>query len=167
MRTTASNSLTIWCCLAVAWILVVAGDYAVADATTQPAIQTKCPVMDDQDINPQIYSEYKGKRVYFCCLSCKAKFDADPEKYLSNLPQFAAGLSEGQPIKPARPKFWGRRWIEPMGATTLILLITTVCLALLRRIRWPKPGFILRLHKIAGICTLCAGLIHAALLMLR
>ena len=28
-------------------------------------------------------SEYEGKYVYFCCPSCKIKFDADPEKYLS------------------------------------------------------------------------------------
>ena len=165
MKTTASSSLTVWCCLAVAWIFIVAGDYAAAAATTQPAVQTECPVMVGQAINPQIHSEYKGKRVYFCCLSCKAKFDADPEKYLSNLPQFAAGLSKGKPTPPARPKFWGRRWIEPMGATTLTLLITTVCLALLRRVRWPKPGVILRLHKIAGVCTLCSGLIHATLVI--
>ncbi len=27
-------------------------------------------------------SEYKGKTYYFCALSCKEKFDKDPEKYL-------------------------------------------------------------------------------------
>jgi Cu+-exporting ATPase len=26
-------------------------------------------------------SEFKGKTYYFCAKSCKAKFDADPEKY--------------------------------------------------------------------------------------
>jgi len=26
-------------------------------------------------------SEYKGKIYYFCAISCKKKFDSDPEKY--------------------------------------------------------------------------------------
>lgn len=28
-------------------------------------------------------SEYKGTRYYFCAPGCKAKFEADPEKYLA------------------------------------------------------------------------------------
>ena len=28
-------------------------------------------------------SEYKGKTYYFCAPGCKAAFDRDPEKYLS------------------------------------------------------------------------------------
>ncbi|HXG51384.1 MAG TPA: YHS domain-containing protein [candidate division Zixibacteria bacterium] len=27
-------------------------------------------------------SEYKGRTYFFCCRSCKEKFDRDPEKYL-------------------------------------------------------------------------------------
>lgn len=27
-------------------------------------------------------SEYKGKRYYFCAISCKEKFDKDPERYI-------------------------------------------------------------------------------------
>jgi YHS domain-containing protein len=36
-----------------------------------------------------VFVEYKGKKVYFCCADCKAKFEADPEKYIAKLPQFA------------------------------------------------------------------------------
>ena len=50
--------------------------------------QTTCPVMDGNKINPDVFVEYKGVKVYFCCSSCKAKFEADPEKYTANLPQF-------------------------------------------------------------------------------
>jgi YHS domain-containing protein len=50
--------------------------------------QTTCPVMDGNKINPDVFVEYKGIKVYFCCSSCKAKFEADPEKYTANLPQF-------------------------------------------------------------------------------
>lgn len=50
--------------------------------------QTMCPVMHNMKINPEVFVEYKGKKVYFCCPDCKAKFQADPEKYVANLPQF-------------------------------------------------------------------------------
>ncbi len=45
-----------------------------------PITQKACPV-SGKDINPDIYSEYHGKRIYFCCNECKVKFDKDPMKY--------------------------------------------------------------------------------------
>lgn len=56
----------------------------VASAVTE---QTTCPVMGGA-INTSIFTEYKGKKVYFCCPSCKDEFEKDPEKYVSKLPQF-------------------------------------------------------------------------------
>jgi YHS domain-containing protein len=50
--------------------------------------QTLCPVSGDK-IDKNVFIEYKGKKVYFCCASCKSIFDKDPEKYLAKLPQFA------------------------------------------------------------------------------
>ena len=50
--------------------------------------QKTCPVMEGNPINPNIFVEYEGKKVYFCCAGCPEKFKADPEKYLSKLPQF-------------------------------------------------------------------------------
>ncbi len=52
------------------------------------AEQTICPVMGGA-INKDIFVEYKGKKVYFCCPECKGKFEAEPEKYIAKLPQFA------------------------------------------------------------------------------
>jgi len=49
--------------------------------------QTTCPVMGGK-INKDIFVEYKGQKVYFCCTGCEDKFSADPEKYISKLPQF-------------------------------------------------------------------------------
>lgn len=48
---------------------------------------TVCPVMGGP-VNKDIYVEYQGKKVYFCCLMCKGRFEAEPEKYLDKLPQF-------------------------------------------------------------------------------
>jgi Cu(I)/Ag(I) efflux system membrane fusion protein len=56
-----------------------------AGAGTVP--QTTCPVMGNP-IDPAIFVEYKGKKVYFCCRGCDKKFQEDPEKYLAKLPQF-------------------------------------------------------------------------------
>jgi YHS domain-containing protein len=50
--------------------------------------QKMCPVLD-APIDKNIYVDYQGKRVYFCCADCKAKFEKEPEKYVSKLPQFA------------------------------------------------------------------------------
>ena len=49
--------------------------------------QTDCPVMGGA-INKAIFTEYKGKKVYFCCSPCEEKFKEEPEKYIAKLPQF-------------------------------------------------------------------------------
>ena len=49
--------------------------------------QTTCPVMGGA-INKAIFTEYKGKKVYFCCDPCKEKFEAAPEQYVAKLTQF-------------------------------------------------------------------------------
>ena len=55
-----------------------------------------CPVMPEEEVDPEITTEYRGKTVAFCCDICWNKFRADPERYLSLLPQFA-----GLTAKPA------------------------------------------------------------------
>lgn len=59
----------------------------LADAEKDAATQTMCPVMGGE-IDENIFVEYQGKKIYFCCPPCKEKFNADPEQYLSKLPQF-------------------------------------------------------------------------------
>lgn len=56
--------------------------------TTGPAAiaQTHCPVMGSP-INPEVYIEYKGVKVYFCCWGCDDKFLVDPEEYIPKLPE--------------------------------------------------------------------------------
>lgn len=50
--------------------------------------QTTCPVMTGNAINKEIFVEYEGKKVYFCCKGCEDKFLADPAQYVAKLPQF-------------------------------------------------------------------------------
>lgn len=49
--------------------------------------QTVCPVMGGK-INPALYVEYQGEKVYFCCAGCPETFEKNPQQYLSKLPQF-------------------------------------------------------------------------------
>ena len=58
------------------------------EIVSQAIEQKTCPVMEGP-INKEIYTEYKGKKVYFCCPGCKEKFEKEPDKYISKLPQFS------------------------------------------------------------------------------
>ncbi len=58
-----------------------------ASQVVQAVEQTTCPVMGGA-VNKAIFTEYKGKKVYFCCEPCKEKFEAAPEQFVAKLPQF-------------------------------------------------------------------------------
>jgi YHS domain-containing protein len=59
----------------------------VSEVEKVVAEQTMCPIMD-KPINKDIFVEYEGKKVYFCCNGCDGKFKADPAAYMAKLPQF-------------------------------------------------------------------------------
>ncbi len=66
-------------------------DHASMDQPAAEAVaiaQTTCPVMEGNPINKDIFVEYEGKKVYFCCAGCPEAFLAAPEKYVAKLPQF-------------------------------------------------------------------------------
>lgn len=138
------------------------------DAVTAPehaqTTNVNCPVMTDMKVNPDIFTDYKGKRVYFCCLNCKAAFEKNPQKYLALLPQFG-GIEihsehnhEGHGLGLALA-----RLIKPVGVATLSCLILTVAAALLRR---KKPRFLLKWHKHLGITTLVLAIVHFILVLI-
>jgi YHS domain-containing protein len=52
--------------------------------TASGKAQTTCPVMGG-NINKNIYTDYQGKRIYFCCAGCDQEFKKDPGKYLKKL----------------------------------------------------------------------------------
>jgi Cu(I)/Ag(I) efflux system membrane fusion protein len=62
------------------------------------ADQTLCPVMGNP-INKDVFIEYQGKKVYFCCPGCDQAFKADPKKYLPKLPQFQAAEVKRQTVQ--------------------------------------------------------------------
>lgn len=46
--------------------------------------QTVCPVIK-APINRDLYVDYRGVRVFFCCEGCVSEFKKDPERYLKAL----------------------------------------------------------------------------------
>ena len=52
----------------------------------QPQVksQTVCPVQGGK-INKNLYTDYQGQRVYFCCPECLPIFKKNPEAYLKKL----------------------------------------------------------------------------------
>ncbi|MGB7911970.1 MAG: YHS domain-containing protein [Desulfobaccales bacterium] len=53
--------------------------------TVQPgAPQTVCPVLGNK-INKNIYTDYQGQRIYFCCPGCIDVFKKNPEACLKKM----------------------------------------------------------------------------------
>lgn len=46
--------------------------------------QTICPVTGEP-IDKKVFTDYKGKRIFFCCADCIKEFKKDPEKYMKKL----------------------------------------------------------------------------------
>ncbi len=121
--------------------------------------QTTCPVMVGNRVDHSIFVEHEGKKVYFCCQSCKAAFAGEPEKYLHSLPQFSGETERGR--AHGHGFFWGSL-VKPFGIATLTLLLATAAFGLLRR---RKPRLLLKWHKRLAITTVVVALAHAALVI--
>src|SRR5438067_13742467 len=63
-----------------------------------------CPVMPDQPTREDRFIDYQGRRVYFCCDKCMARFAREPEKFLSNLDGKAPPAEAGSPNRVALSK---------------------------------------------------------------
>ena len=46
--------------------------------------QILCPVMGGE-INPDVYVDYDGQRIFFCCAGCSGTFSSDPATYLERM----------------------------------------------------------------------------------
>jgi len=49
-----------------------------------PVPQTLCPVLGGE-IDRQLFVDYGGQRVYFCCQNCLDKFKTDPKGYIKKM----------------------------------------------------------------------------------
>ena len=122
-----------------------------------------CPVMRDMKVNPDIFTDYQGKRVYFCCPSCKAAFERDPDRYLPFLPQFGGVVAETVPQSGnRRVALTLSQLIKPVGIAAFSCLVLTVAAGFLRR---KNPKLLFKWHKRLGIVTLALAVIHLILVL--
>ncbi len=58
---------------------------AAAEGVLFENIQTECPVSHEVLENKDNFTDYEGRRIYFCCDKCVKSFAKDPQKYLSKM----------------------------------------------------------------------------------
>jgi YHS domain-containing protein len=68
--------------MAIAILFLLPGIVFSAEKELKP--QTTCPVLGDK-IDKNVYLDYEGQRIYFCCAGCKDTFLKDPEKYFKKI----------------------------------------------------------------------------------
>ena len=73
--------------LSLAIVLIVSGYVLAEKDTIKPKQQITCPVMSFGGVgclmlDRNIYTDYQGKRIYFCSKNCLEKFKKRPEKYV-------------------------------------------------------------------------------------
>ena len=56
-----------------------------AEGVVLENMQTVCPVTEEKIENKEAFTDYKGRRIYFCCNGCKEKFAKDPVIFLKKM----------------------------------------------------------------------------------
>ncbi len=145
------------------WGILAAMVFAMAIVALTPrsaeaqAINKMCPVMTEEEVDPEMTITFRGKTVAFCCDTCIEKFKANPDKYLPRLPQFASAPASGaggpvdapsdraaaesvpdagvEPAADDRPPWWGR--VHPV---LVHFPLAGMPLALLGFLAWIRRG---------------------------
>jgi YHS domain-containing protein len=91
----------------------MSGDVEAALAELSPEDRTVaeaqqvCAVAGEPlgSMGPPIKVEYEGKPVFLCCSGCRKAFEADPEKYIATLPNWAdeSGTTPEEPGTGTQP----------------------------------------------------------------
>ena len=74
--------------------------HAAAEGVLFQNIQKRCPVSGEVLLDKNVYSDYEGRRVYFCCEKCQGAFAKSPQEYLKKMDAPAKG-DKPAPEKPA------------------------------------------------------------------
>ena len=92
---------------------------AVADGK-----QTLCPLMIEDEINPDTSVDYKGVKVFMCCSTCKRQWAENPDYFavvsLKQAPQLKSVVDKK--VKPLAQKFcpvYTDRRVHPKGPSVV------------------------------------------------
>ncbi len=81
-------------------VILFAADFVQAKG------QTACPVSGDA-INKDVFTEYNGKKIYFCGADCKEAFEANPEKYAKKMKSEEKASAESVKLQSVCPVMGG------------------------------------------------------------
>jgi YHS domain-containing protein len=82
----------------VLMVAFAANSVLAADPAATGKAQTVCPVMG-LEIDKKVYTDYQGKRVYFCCSQCQKDFQEDPAGYVKKLEEQGVVLEKAPGAK--------------------------------------------------------------------
>ncbi len=181
MRDTSRLGLTALM-LTVAVVLLGGIATTTAKAQAPEQVQLMCPVMTDEEVNPDISSEYKGRAVYFCCQKCRVKFEASPESYASAIVTTSAtadsnaqghdhsghghtpGSKQGSTLDGVMSA--AGRFHPMMVHFPIALLVSAAlarCLMLMGWVKWAGPAvrFCVLIGGISAVVAACLGWLNA------
>ncbi|MFO7459898.1 MAG: YHS domain-containing protein [Desulfatiglandales bacterium] len=78
--------------------LLVAFAFGASVYAAEEPNQINCPVMQGP-ANKNIYTDYQGKRIYFCCPPCIQQFKKDPDKYMKQFEKEGIVLEDAPAAK--------------------------------------------------------------------
>ncbi len=58
---------------------------ALAILITETSSSLMCPVLPDEQVDPDIFVSFEGRQVFLCCEGCRRNFLADPASYREGL----------------------------------------------------------------------------------
>jgi YHS domain-containing protein len=82
----------------MAMSLLLGGYLFAADNPGKGNQQTACPVMGGK-VDRSVYTDYQGKRIYFCCSGCVDDFKKNPERYMKQMEEQGVVLEATPPSK--------------------------------------------------------------------
>lgn len=106
--------------LPIATITFLIGLTAETNAEETATKQTLCPLMVEDEIDPDVFVEYKGVKVYMCCGTCEKQWKQNPDYFaVVSAPQAPALKAvASKKIKPLKQKFcpvYTDRRVHPKG----------------------------------------------------
>jgi len=104
------------------------GEEKEETAADEETLNTICPVMEEE-VDPEFFTMYKGKKVLLCCEECIEEFDADPESFIEFLPQFAVAAGETPEEAPPAPVKKSPKEKHPFGVLHMIFLHFPIALS--------------------------------------
>jgi YHS domain-containing protein len=78
--------------------LLFSGAAIAADAPGKGKPQTICPVLAG-NIDKSVFTDYQGKRIYFCCSGCIDDFKKEPDKYMKQMEEQGITLEKSPDAK--------------------------------------------------------------------